>query len=703
MKKLLVASILGIIMATQSLTVSAEEKAEVSEQVKIKVLGTSDVHGFLMPWDYSIDGETTRGSLSQVSTYVKEVRENNENVVLVDVGDIIQGNSVELFTTSESHPAMKVLNYLKYDYFVLGNHEFDYGLENLVNITSQFKGEVLTGNLYINDGREISIPYDIVEIDGLKIAFVGMTTPMTMEFKKDTDLVNQIKLTDPVEETKKVVAELDGKVDAIIGVMHMGQDNENNVPNTGVNDIISAVPQLDAVIGGHMHKDVPQEVVNTTIFTEPGVYARQISEIDMTFVVTDGEVVLKEVSSKTVNSADYERDLEFEKVIEEEHNLAQADANQAIGKIAGVELVPENEIEGIQYGFFKWTPLTKLFTEAQFYYSDADVVTLLSELNPRLDTDTISKKDIAFNYTYAGGETTIYEVTGKDLKEYMEWSADYYNTLKEGDIHPSFNPDRRSSKYSTYDVFDGVFYKIDLTEESGNRIKELRNMKTGELIQEEDVLKLGMNAYRMNQLLAESGIFEGREFKQLWTSTDEYGEEDGTIRGMAMNYIKEANKGFAVLKNEPNWLIEGYDENTDVYKAFKFLVNEGAVKLVNSEDGKYTNLKSFNELEVVEEAFAQEVIKNLNISNIYEKDMTVGEFFVKAHNVKVNGVEVVEKPTKPSDKEEVNTIKITIKYGDTLKGLAKKYNNNVETLVKLNDVKNPNLIYEGHTLLVPVE
>ncbi|WP_249650918.1 5'-nucleotidase C-terminal domain-containing protein, partial [Lysinibacillus sp. D4A3_S15] len=66
-----------------------------------------------------------------------------------------------------------------------------------------------------------------------------------------------------------------------------------------------------------------------------------------------------------------------------------------------------------------------------------------------LNIGPIKKKDIAFNYQFAGGEVSVYEVTGKDLKDYMEWAVGYFNSTRDGEVTISFDKTRRSSKYST--------------------------------------------------------------------------------------------------------------------------------------------------------------------------------------------------------------------------------------------------------------
>lgn len=117
----------------------------------------------------------------------------------------------------------------------------------------------------------------------------------------------------------------------------------------------------------------------------------------------------------------------------------------------------------------------------------------------RLDVGPIKAKDIAYNYQYAGGEITVYQMTGADLKAYMEWVADYFNPVQDGDVTYSFNPARRSSKYSTNDFFAGVTYTIDLRQPVGQRITNLK-LADGTVVQPDTEIRLGMNSYRMGHL-----------------------------------------------------------------------------------------------------------------------------------------------------------------------------------------------------------
>lgn len=128
-----------------------------SKEVKIKILGTSDIHGRVVPWNYAADEEDKSGSYSQISTLVKEIREKNKNVILVDVGDSIQDNYIDIFAKEKNHPVPKVLNYMKYDVFVLGNHEFNFGIPALNNILKDMKSKKITAIFIIIMEKDICL------------------------------------------------------------------------------------------------------------------------------------------------------------------------------------------------------------------------------------------------------------------------------------------------------------------------------------------------------------------------------------------------------------------------------------------------------------------------------------------------------------------------------------------------------------------
>jgi len=534
-----------------------------AQEVNIKILGTSDIHGRVVPWSYGADVEDKSGSYAQIATYVKDVRKNNKNVVLVDVGDAIQDNQVDVFAKDKKyykdHPVPKVLNEMNYDIFVLGNHEFNFGMKALDEILKDIKAKKLTANFYHkkNDKRYIDAT-TIIEKDGVKLGIIGLSTPMSAKFEEDTGNLKDMKFTSPTEEARTQVEKLKAKgVDAIIAVTHMGIDNENNIPDTGMRDVINAVDGIDVVIAGHMHKDVPSETIKNTLITEPHRYGTVVSEVDLTFDINDKkEVKLVKKESKTVPVKALEADKKIVEIYKPYHEKLRELNNVVIGQTAN-EMVPQETKHGVSAAFSKDTGLSSFINDVEQHYSGADVVTFsFDHQKARMDKGDIKKKDIIFNYRYAGGDVTVYEMTGKQLKEYMEWSANYFDTIQPGDTEYRYNAERKKSKYVTYDIFGGVNYKIDLRNPKGSKIVDL-TLADGKPVTDDMKLKVGMNSYRFAQLNGKGGIWEGQEIPVLWESKVAMGREKGTIQNMMIDYITNVKKGKIDGLSHNRWEIIG--------------------------------------------------------------------------------------------------------------------------------------------------
>ena len=534
-----------------------------AQEVNIKILGTSDIHGRVVPWSYGADVEDKSGSYAQIATYVKDVRKNNKNVVLVDVGDAIQDNQVDVFAKDKKyykdHPIPKVLNEMNYDIFVLGNHEFNFGMKALDEILKDIKAKKLTANFYHkkNDKRYIDAT-TIIEKDGVKLGIIGLSTPMSAKFEEDTGNLKDMKFTSPTEEARTQVEKLKAKgVDAIIAVTHMGIDNENNIPDTGMRDVINAVDGIDVVIAGHMHKDVPSETIKNTLITEPHRYGTVVSEVDLTFDINDKkEVKLVKKESKTVPVKALEADKKIVEIYKPYHEKLRELNNVVIGQTAN-EMVPQETKHGVSAAFSKDTGLSSFINDVEQHYSGADVVTFsFDHQKARMDKGDIKKKDIIFNYRYAGGDVTVYEMTGKQLKEYMEWSANYFDTIQPGDTEYRYNAERKKSKYVTYDIFGGVNYKIDLRNPKGSKIVDL-TLADGKPVTDDMKLKVGMNSYRFAQLNGKGGIWEGQQIPVLWESKVAMGREKGTIQNMMIDYITNVKKGKIDGLSHNRWEIIG--------------------------------------------------------------------------------------------------------------------------------------------------
>lgn len=534
-----------------------------AKEVNVKILGTSDVHGRVVPWSYASDTEDKSGSYAQLSTLINQRRKENKNVILVEVGDSIQDNSIDLFALTleeaKNHPIPKVLNYMKYDVFVPGNHEFNFGMPVLNEILNDIKAKKLAANLYHKDGKRYLQPTTIIQKDGVKIGIIGLTTPMSAKFEEDTGNLKDYKYVSIIEETKKQVKNLKAKkVDAIVAVAHMGIENENNIPETGLRDLANAVPEIDAIVAGHMHQDVKSETINGVLITEPHRYGTVLSEIDLKFDVNDKtkKVKLLGKTATTTPVKNLEADKKVEEIYKPYHERLREIANEKIGETEN-DMVPQGKIHGVSISFAKDTGMSSFITDVEKYYSKADVVSFAYDYeNVKLDKGDIKRKDIAYNYRYAGGDVSVYEMTGKQLKDYMEWAADYFDTIQKGDTNYRYNDVRGKSKYVTFDIFGGVSYKIDLRNQKGNKIIDLK-LADGRKITPDMKLKVGMNSYRFDQLIKKGGIFEGQNIPLVWSSKDEMGQDKGRIQSMMIDYIKNVKGGKIDGKSHDRWEIIG--------------------------------------------------------------------------------------------------------------------------------------------------
>nr|WP_314113460.1 5'-nucleotidase C-terminal domain-containing protein [uncultured Leptotrichia sp.] len=540
----------------------------IKREVSIKILGTSDVHGRVLAWNYAADEEDKSGSYAQISTLIKKIRKKNENVILVEVGDAIQDNWIEKFAMAPKHPIPEILNYIGYDIFVPGNHEFNFGMPTLSNILRDMKFKKLTANLYYNENAENDTNFSkdksryldacaIIEREGVKIGIIGLSTPMSAQFEEDTGYLKDFYFVSPINETKRQIKKLKKEgVNAIVVVAHMGIENENGIPETGVRDLANAVPEIDVIVAGHMHQNVPKEIINGVLITEPHRYGTFISEIDLRFAVADKKISLISKNSTTIPVKNEEPDVEIEKIYKPFHNRLCRIANEIIGETLN-DMVPKEKFYGVSSAFIKDSGLSSFITDVELYYSGADVVSFAYNYeNVRLDKGEIKRKDIVYNYRYTGGDVTIYQMTGKQLKDYMEWSADYFETIHAGDTEYHYNLERVNGKYITFDIFGGVKYKIDLRNEKGDKIIDLA-LTNGTKITDDMKLKVGMNTYRFEQLARKGGIFDGQKIPVLWASKEVIGDIKGTIQNMMVDYIRNVKNGIIEGKSHNNWEIIG--------------------------------------------------------------------------------------------------------------------------------------------------
>lgn len=556
-----------------------------ARKVEIQILATSDLHGKFAPYDYALNEESTSGSVAQVAAAVKEFRD--DNTLVIDVGDLIQDNSADLFLDDEIHPMVLGMNLIGYDISVTGNHEYNYGMDVLKRVLSQQAAEVLTGNVYDPAGKPLAKPYTIIEADGVRIGIIGMVTPNITRW--DSANLKDWKVTDPVEETKKAIAELAGKTDLLIGAMHMGEKNEYGVSNSGVVDLANACPELDVILAAHEHKLVEGTYVNDVLIVENKNSAQTMAKINITLTERpDGSFEVTDRSSESIDVSGYEADPEVMAELAPYDERAKAEANTIIGKLSGGDLAPADEIAGIPQAILEDTAMLDLINEVQMYYTGADISAVaLFNADSNLHEGDIKKSDVSLIYKYTN---TLYklEMTGAQLKAYMEWSASFFNTYQEGDLTLSFNENIRMYNY---DTFAGISYEINVAEEPGSRIENLTR-KDGTPVADDDVFTVAVNNYRAGtHLLSHGTVFAEGEDLPVLLEIDVKGNIGG-VRELIGDYIVNVKNGIINPECDNNWKIVGNDWDEEAHQKVAGLVKEGRLAIPASEDNRTPNVRS---------------------------------------------------------------------------------------------------------------
>lgn len=592
--------------ATQEGTTAA------GEPVNVQILATSDLHGWFVPHDFAIDKDSTKGSLTYLATLIKQHRADNENVVLVDCGDSVQANYVEYFIDAELNPMMDAFNYLGYDVWTFGNHEYNFTKAQRDHLVEQFNGVTLSGNVYLKGEDHSYLPATtVVERGGVKIGIVGMTTPMITEFEKGKTSLDEVDVYNPIDVTRKAIDELKAQnVDCIVGLMHEGLYQENGVYGTSITDIADEFPEFDVIIGGHAHKEVESQYQGDVLLCEPYYYGRVLSVVDLAFEKTEDGYRLTDKAATIEPCGDVEDEGLVALMAPYQAELSGY-VNTPIGTLVGSDLSKDSGIPGISGVYTSASGIMNLLGTAAIYYSGADCIFLCTDYEDAgFPVGEVSIKNISSSYSFSGGEASVYEATGRQVKKILEWSVGYFNTMKDGDLIVSYDPERRASKYSS-DFFGlGLCYDVDLTKEAGERIqnlglivKDAQGMPLynadGSIqtvpITDDTPIKLGANSYYIDQWQSEGGCLEGEGLVPSYSSFEEYGD-DGTIRALAITYIKEVLNGTidGDQFNYENWkLLTGVDPDSADYQKAVALLTDGTLALYTDENGR-TNIKSIS-------------------------------------------------------------------------------------------------------------
>lgn len=570
---------------------AAKQASSSGETVQIRIIATSDIHGKILPYDYTLDAPETSGSLAQISSAVNEYRD--ESTLLIDLGDTVQGNLDELLLKDKEHPAVRAQNLMDYDAWVPGNHEFDYGMDILTDVIGQHDCDVLCANVYYKDGKSIGKPYVILERAGVKIGIIGVITPnITIWDKHNLDEAG-VTVTDPVEETRKYAGELRDQVDVLAVACHMGLENENDVENSGALELAAKVPDIDLILASHGHKK--EEVIeNGILITENRDAGRTANIVTLTMEKdADGSYKVAERENSFIKAADYPADSKIcdDELIISADERSRAFADQTIARLTNDSLAPEDEIPGISQSKVQDTALVRLINEALEYYSGCSIAAIdLDAGSPNFYKGDIKRKDIANLYRF---ENTVCKVrmTGSHIRKWIEYSAGFFNTYHEGDLSVSFDPDFPAYEYV---MFSGLKYEIDISQPAGSRVRGLA-LEDGTPLDPDGKYEVATNDYLANSHLLNKGtVFgDGDELPELIES--DVKSSIGGIREMITDYIvnvkgvkdRDGISEFTaedVTEENAAWKIVGFDWDAEKHMRAVDMVKEGMIRIEDHQD-----------------------------------------------------------------------------------------------------------------------
>jgi 2',3'-cyclic-nucleotide 2'-phosphodiesterase/3'-nucleotidase len=313
------------------------------DTVCISILHTTDLHGHILPTS-NYNGDPDFGGMARCVTQIRRWRQQNPNSILIDVGDVYQGTEVGL--RSKGGLMIDLFNHLQYDAWVIGNHEFDWGMQPFHEALQRSAMPVLAANTLLEGKRagefpDAKHPFAKIrpliskEIAGIKLAVIGVTTP-GMPFWLRPEFTEGMVFEYPVEPVRQAMARAKNEgAHAIILSGHMGLK-----PRTGGDDFANTVtaltsefPEACVFIAGHTHQAIPSRLVNGALFTQADHFGIHVGRVDLFFDRNSKKLLHREASCELMDNR-----VGFDPVVmsRAKTQLAESDIalSQPIGEVA---------------------------------------------------------------------------------------------------------------------------------------------------------------------------------------------------------------------------------------------------------------------------------------------------------------------------------------------------------------------------------
>lgn len=383
----------------------------------IVILYTDDVHG-------AVDTDIGYAGLA---AYRQQLEEKTPYVTLVDCGDALQGDT--LGAVSQGEYLVELMNLVGYDFAVLGNHEFDYGMEQLKTLLEQADAQYLGCNIRYTGSGESAVsalkPYEIVDYGGVQVAFLGISTPESIAkstpayFMDDAgqylydfyggsgeELYGQVQST--VEKCREEGA------DYVVALAHLG-DDETSAPFRST-DVIAATTGIDVVLDGHSHSVIPCDVVKNkdgedVLLSSTG-----------TGLINIGQLVITAGGNLTVGLIGTYPEAD-EAIAASIHTL-QGQYEEALAQVIGhTEVTLTTEEEGIRLIRNRETNLGDFCADAYRAVAGADIALVNGGgIRADLNAGDVTYGDILAVHPY-GNTLCVVEATGQEILDALEMGS----------------------------------------------------------------------------------------------------------------------------------------------------------------------------------------------------------------------------------------------------------------------------------------
>lgn len=528
--------------------------------VKIKVIETGDVHGRFFPLDI-ITGKRIFGTMACVSNYVKRQRADyGDNLILLDNGDITEGLPINYYwnfiNTNEENIAASVVNYLKYDAQGVGNHELENGHACYDKWAKEVKCPVICANIINTETNEPYFkPYTIIEKQGVKVAVLGLTTPLSSVWFHDGETTGmRFEALIPTAEKWLKVLKEEEKADIIIGLFHSGYKDGTKTDEFEENEALKVAREVDGfdiIFYGHDHKyniqEIPNKKGNSCMILNPGNLARMVAEAEITVSTNENGKRETNISCQTVSMDPEEKDQAFMNEFKTHLKKATEFCNGKLGTVDAALYSRE--------AFFGNCPFVDYIHNIQLSVTKADIsFNAPTNIDAVIRPGEISVGEVFTLYKYKN-KLCVVKMSGKEVRKYLErsyalWTKQMSNAQDHIFLLDESTPGKISFQNSitTFDTAAGIDYEVDVTKPEGEKIKILQ-MSDGKPFSEDATYNVVMNSFRANDgdemLTKGAGIAKEELAGRIISRTDD------DIRSYIINDIKTSKKLKA--KANTNW------------------------------------------------------------------------------------------------------------------------------------------------------